>query len=215
MVKTVMNPIDKMPKVRIDPEIHRFAYLRLYVDESTPEEFRNLYKEQVAAHNASLGLCWDSELCAPVLTGDFPNSGFDLLVPYETTVVGQTTSTMVKMKVKGEMYTINGSFADQYSAYYLMPRSSISKTSLIQSNHIGLIDMGYRGEIMAAVRNLDASAPYVIQEHSRLFQLCHPEALPIYVELVDRESDLSTTARGDGGFGSTGLRGVQTTPGQG
>ena len=34
-------------------------------------------------------------------------------------------------------------------AYFLMPRSSISKTPLRMSNSIGLIDGGYRGEIMA------------------------------------------------------------------
>ncbi|GIS54687.1 hypothetical protein Ct9H90mP29_17290 [bacterium] len=38
--------------------------------------------------------------------------------------------------------------------YLLMPRSSISKTPLRQCNSIGLIDAGYRGEIMAAVDNI-------------------------------------------------------------
>ena len=40
--------------------------------------------------------------------------------------------------------------------YLLIPRSSISKTPLRQCNSIGLIDAGYRGEIMAAVDNIKA-----------------------------------------------------------
>ena len=39
-------------------------------------------------------------------------------------------------------------------AYYLFPRSSISKTPLRLSNSIGLIDGGYRGEIMASCDNI-------------------------------------------------------------
>ena len=39
-------------------------------------------------------------------------------------------------------------------AYYLFPRSSISKTPLRMSNSIGLIDGGYRGEIMASCDNI-------------------------------------------------------------
>ena len=38
--------------------------------------------------------------------------------------------------------------------YLLIPRSSISKTPLRMSNSIGLIDAGYRGEIMASVDNI-------------------------------------------------------------
>ena len=39
-------------------------------------------------------------------------------------------------------------------AYYLLPRSSISKTPLRMANSIGLIDGGYRGEIMAVCDNI-------------------------------------------------------------
>ena len=39
-------------------------------------------------------------------------------------------------------------------SYFLMPRSSISKTPLRLANSVGLIDAGYRGEIMAAVDNI-------------------------------------------------------------
>ena len=84
--------------------------------------------------------------------------------------------------------------------YLLMPRSSISKTPLRQCNSVGLIDAGYRGEIMAAVDNIK-DIPYTVEPGQRLFQLVSMDGAPITFEIV---SELSETDRGDGGFGSTG-----------
>ena len=84
--------------------------------------------------------------------------------------------------------------------YLLMPRSSISKTPLRLCNSIGLIDAGYRGEIMAAVDNVKREE-YEIEKGQRLFQLVAMDGGPIYLELVEK---LSQTNRGLGGFGSTG-----------
>lgn len=85
-------------------------------------------------------------------------------------------------------------------AYFLIPRSSISKTPLRMANSIGLIDGGYRGQIMAAVDNIK-SEPFVLEAGTRLFQLVFPDCSPIAYELVE---ELSETSRGSGGFGSTG-----------
>lgn len=85
-------------------------------------------------------------------------------------------------------------------AYFLIPRSSISKTPLRMANSIGLIDGGYRGQIMAAVDNVK-SEPFVVEAGTRLFQLIFPDCSPISYELVE---ELSETTRGSGGFGSTG-----------
>ncbi len=84
--------------------------------------------------------------------------------------------------------------------YLLMPRSSIAKTGLRMSNSIGLIDAGYRGEIMAAVDNI-RSTDEMISPGQRLFQLVAMDGSPIHFSLVDT---LSETSRGTGGFGSTG-----------
>ena len=43
---------------------------------------------------------------------------------------------------------------DDGKSYYLIPRSSIAKTPLRMANSIGLIDGGYRGEIMASCDNI-------------------------------------------------------------
>tara|TARA_Y100000591_G_scaffold126039_1_gene107958 strand:- start:70 stop:477 length:408 start_codon:yes stop_codon:yes gene_type:complete len=84
--------------------------------------------------------------------------------------------------------------------YMLMPRSSIAKTPLRLSNSIGLIDAGYRGEIMAAVDNIK-NVPFTLEIGQRLFQLVGMDGSEINFELV---KNLSTSARGSGGFGSTG-----------
>ena len=85
-------------------------------------------------------------------------------------------------------------------AYFLMPRSSISKTSLRMSNSIGLIDGGYRGEIMACCDNVKTEK-YSVKEGERLFQLVAANCSEITYEIKDKLDD---TSRGDGGFGSTG-----------
>ena len=85
-------------------------------------------------------------------------------------------------------------------SYFLMPRSSLSKTPLRLANSIGLIDAGYRGEIMAAVDNIKDFA-YEVEIGQRLFQIVAMDGSAIHFELGDH---LSETTRGVAGFGSTG-----------
>ena len=89
---------------------------------------------------------------------------------------------------------------DNGKAYYLMPRSSIGKTPLRMANSIGLIDGGYRGEIMAMCDNIKSEG-YTIKKGQRLFQLVASDSSSIHYELVE---ELQMTTRGTGGFGSTG-----------
>ena len=85
-------------------------------------------------------------------------------------------------------------------AYYLMPRSSISKTPLRMANSIGLIDGGYRGEIMACCDNIKDFS-YSVTKGQRLFQLVAFDSSPIKYHIKE---NLGQSTRGDGGFGSTG-----------
>lgn len=82
----------------------------------------------------------------------------------------------------------------------LFPRSSIYKKSLIQSNCVGVIDSGYRGEIMAIFRSTTDVVPAIYKEGERFCQLV---IVPIpEVEIVEA-TELSGSDRGDNGFGST------------
>jgi dUTP pyrophosphatase len=83
--------------------------------------------------------------------------------------------------------------------YYLMlaPRSSISKTEFSLDNSIGIIDWGYSGELMAAVRK-HGEEELVLP--SKLVQVILMKKNDISIEIV---SSFEETVRGSGGFGST------------
>jgi dUTP pyrophosphatase len=84
----------------------------------------------------------------------------------------------------------------------LFPRSSNSKTDLYLTNHVGVIDSGYRGEIMFKYRGIQGLLDSkVYAKHERVGQLI---ILPYpQIELIESDT-LSETERGDSGFGSTG-----------
>jgi len=71
------------------------------------------------------------------------------------------------------------------------------------ANSVGLIDAGYRGDIMAAVRLVGATAYEVVA--GRYFQLASPDLLPWDAVRVVDTIPGGETLRGAGGFGSTGL----------
>ena len=119
------------------------------------------------------------------------DSGLDLYV-LEDILIKKNETVLIKLGISCESL--------ENKSYYLMPRSSISKTPLRMSNSVGLIDAGYRGEIMASCDNIK-NYDYQIKAGQRLFQLVAPDASPISYEIVET---LSETDRGSGGFGSTG-----------
>ena len=82
----------------------------------------------------------------------------------------------------------------------LFPRSSVSKTCMSLANSVGVIDSGYRGEIILKYRHLgDANQFYKAGDRvGQLMIIPYPQ-----IEFIEVE-ELSTTERGDGGFGSTG-----------
>lgn len=81
----------------------------------------------------------------------------------------------------------------------IFPRSSVSKTTLNLSNSVGVIDSGYRGPIMFKFRYLEEGNVYDIGD--RIGQLVIMK-IPT-VNIVEVE-ELSSSERGEGGFGSTG-----------
>ena len=92
--------------------------------------------------------------------------------------------------------------------YYLYPRSSISKTKMRLANSVGIIDAGYRGELIAAVDTIGVYGSEEtlggIRKFDRYFQICAPNLSPFSVKIVASEDELGATDRGSGGFGSTG-----------
>jgi dUTP pyrophosphatase len=193
---------------------HHYSLLKLYVNKEN-KELIELYREAIQKHNSQ------------TMSNPYYNSGFDLFIPEDVRFIVPIESNMINLQVKGEMFNCvkkQEGLVKTPSPYYLYPRSSISKSPFMLANHTGIIDAGYRGNLIAAVRWLKAipnndtpvhqlsenicdSSPdncVVMNKHSRYFQICQPALLPIYVVLIDNENELSTTERGEGGFGSTG-----------
>jgi dUTP pyrophosphatase len=84
----------------------------------------------------------------------------------------------------------------------VLPRSGLAtRHGLTLANAPGLIDAGYRGEVIVAVVNLDRAEPVVVEAGDRIAQLVVievPDVEPRWVE------ELPPSDRGIGGFGSTG-----------
>lgn len=81
----------------------------------------------------------------------------------------------------------------------LFPRSSVCKTSLNLSNSVGVIDSGYRGEVMFKYRYLEQGLIYDIGDRvGQLIIMPYPK-----VNLIEVD-ELSETERGEGGYGSSG-----------
>ena len=147
------------------------------------------------------------------LSGRLCNSGIDLPTPQDT-VISPGTVVWVNLGVRAVCLRPTPSSSDQMVpwAYRLVPRSSISKTPLIMVNSEGIIDVGYRGPLIASVRNLD-TAPYTISAGHALFQLVAADLAPPEYELLasadsrnDQYFGATATTRGTG-FGSTGAAG--------
>ena len=84
----------------------------------------------------------------------------------------------------------------------IFPRSSNRKTCAYMTNHVGVIDSGYRGEIMVTYKNRDKNdvfPPYNVGDRiAQLIIMAYPT-----INLIESDT-LSETERGECGHGSTG-----------
>jgi len=88
-------------------------------------------------------------------------------------------------------------------AGFVLPRSGLAlKRGLTLANAPGLIDSAYRGEIKVILVNIDPVDVIEIQRGDKIAQLVVQRVETCTLHVVD---DLDGTARGEGGFGSTGV----------
>lgn len=153
-----------------------------------------LYLAHVNEHDAEL-----HEMYSKSCHQYSDDSGVDIFCPIVQTIEHNSLGNSIKLGVKCELVGPEG-----YNyAYQLVPRSSISKTPLRMSNSIGIIDAGYRGEILAKVDNL-SDASFDVEKGASYFQILTPDMSRPKLKIVPLE-DLSKTKRGSNGFGSTGF----------
>ena len=133
------------------------------------------------------------------------NAGYDLKVVVNQTPL--TVATLVPLGVKARMirYTTlrEGVQHVEDCHFTLEPRSSIYKTGFIMANGRGIIDSSYRGELKAPLLSVGSTLSSV-EAGTRLFQVIAPGLG--YISQVTYVESLPDTVRGDGGFGSTGVK---------
>ena len=159
------------------------------------------YQEAAEKHNVN------------VKSENHPDAGFDLfvlsdLITRESPCENSLLSVLkVRHGIRCVMMPAPSTMKTQSEAYFLYPRSSVSKTPFRLANSVGIIDSGYRGEIIGM---FDRHSIYIVpNNYDRLCQICARNLEPFLVEvkLVDSysvEDVIGETRRGEGGFGSTG-----------
>jgi dUTP pyrophosphatase len=168
-----------------------FLLVKLFVS-NNDEGLKEKYRDAIDNHNKTIH------------NDSFPDAGFDLFTP-EQFNCSPTQVNKINFGVRTSA-TLYHSTREEYtccSGFMMCPRSSLSGTPLRLANSIGIIDSGYRGDLIGKFDCL-YSSNYSITKYDRLLQIVAPSMIPIIVQLVDFEQDLGVqTTRGYGGFGST------------
>jgi dUTPase len=189
---------------------NKIMVLKVFVDGD--DDLKQKYIEAVKNHNSKI-----------VNQKDVIDAGFDLITPSSldnndgsTNCYYPLSKIDFKIKCSATMHTIRttNSTTTTSTGYYMYPRSSLSKTKLRLANATGIIDAGYRGNLIGMFDvlkhthniNSDNNYPdYVIQKYDRLLQICAPGLVPIVVEIVNNSNQLGgETERGVNGLGSSG-----------
>ena len=144
---------------------------------------------------------------------DFLESiNIDLFKINDQCVTRKSLSNKINLVITCSMMFVNNLASEKkitHCGYYLYPRSSTgSKTPLRLSNSVGIIDSGYRGNLIACFDN-HGNDDFTINVGDRLVQLCSPNiTYPTLINIVSSQNKLelknSTNRRMKGGFGSTG-----------
>jgi dUTP pyrophosphatase len=125
------------------------------------------------------------------------SAGLDLRACIDTPLTllpGQTVLVSTGMSIYLE---------DPAYAALILPRSGLgAKQGIVLGNLVGLIDSDYQGPLMVPAWNRGAQA-FVLQPMERLAQMVIVPVVQAQFKIVD---SFAASARGEGGFGSTGSR---------
>ncbi len=173
-----------------------YMELKIFVD-SCDIELKEKYVESAFHHNIKM-----------LSNSEYYDAGFDMHVPEDfflSPCVNDNVNKFTDFKIKCCAHIVKRIGFRKSTAFYTYARSSISKTNFRLANNQGIIDAGYRGNLMAKFDNVGETIT-TCSKFTRLMQICAPSLIPIHVKIVDRLEDLGDeTSRGIGGFGSTGI----------
>ena len=149
--------------------------------------------EQYHKYNIELPIALDEGAVEPTYAHE-SDAAADLYALEDVTVQAHTYGNKIHTGVHIQL-------PESWLAFVL-PRSSIGmKTPLRLSNSVGLIDSGYRGELIALYDNT-SDTDYSINKGDRIAQLLVMPSYRFKSKIVD---SLEDSDRGQGGFGSTGV----------
>ncbi len=174
----------------------RYMSLKLFVD-SSDNELINKYMVAINEHHLKM-----------VYNKYHIDAGFDLFSPIEREMTSLNVNKLdYQVMCSAKIIQSNNVSSENQvfnTGFYMYPRSSISKTNLRLANNVGIIDAGYRGHLMGMF-DVIYSSTTTVNKFDRHLQICAPGLIPIAIEMVNSKEELGEeTARGDGGFGSTG-----------
>ena len=185
--------------------IEQVMYLDLFIDDEDTK-LKQLYIDAAQKHNNNI-----------LENPHFYDAGFDLFLPKNENkdhnegdgtlfFLHKVNKVDFKVKCCAQICHINNIYSRYYTPFYTYARSSISKTPLRLANNQGIIDAGYRGNLIGMFDCFkNTNGIFNMEDYTRILQICSPGLFPIYVNIVDNFEDLGpTTLRGEGGFGSTG-----------
>ena len=145
--------------------------------------------------------CIDVKVLDPRMAGQLPqyatpgSAGLDLRACLDAPLVlepGQTALIATGLSIH---------IADPGLAAMILPRSGLGhKHGIVLGNLVGLIDSDYQGPLMVSCWNR-SQIPFTVQPLERIAQLV---IVPVVQAAFRRVDDFETSARGEGGFGSTG-----------
>lgn len=123
------------------------------------------------------------------------DAGYDLSSSSITTEVGEDAKLVIVYHTDIAVEIPEGYVG------LIFPRSSIFKKSLTLTNSVGVIDSGYRGELICKFKTNTDVVPSVYKEGERFAQLV---IVPYLAVEFEEAEELSEADRGTDGFGSTG-----------
>ena len=168
----------------------RYMHAKIFID-SDDDELKTAYFNSVNSHNSKI-----------FNNPDMVDAGFDILVAAPD-ILSKPLANKVDFSVVCACKMVTQT-ATYNTGFYMYPRSSISKSPFRLANNVGIIDAGYRGHLIGMF-DMPIGQTEHIKKLDKYLQICAPGLVPIFVELVGNKEELGQkTARGEGGFGSTG-----------
>lgn len=179
-------------------------YYKLFVYlDSNDEKLRTMYEEKFKLQREKVLKFINGEnICV--------DAGVDIFTPSGNAIMYRSTVNKLGSSLHCGMYFLDTTGDVYPCGYYMYPRSSTgSSTPLRLANSVGIIDAGYRGELMGFFNNVNQNYDYPVEKYQRILQICSPNiTYPIYPEFVNDITDLnyciSNNERESAGFGSTG-----------